>query len=85
MVSFWSLQCGSCATWGSVDSFDTAFMKVAPCAVVCGNIAGVYLIAVPWSDAYHSSRNPNLLEGVIHCNWLTSIQWCKCFAASVNL
>ena len=36
-------------------------------------------------DAYHSSRNPNLLEGVICCNWLTSIQWCKCFAAFVSL
>ena len=24
------------------------FMKVSPCAVVCGTIAGVYLIAVLW-------------------------------------
>ena len=47
-VSDWSLQCGSCATWGSVDCFDTVFTKVSPHAVVCGTIAGVYLIAVLW-------------------------------------
>ena len=79
------LQCGSCATWDSVNCFDTAFTKVSPHAMVCGTIAGAYLIAVPWLDTYHSSRNPNLLEGVIHCNWLTSIQWHKCFATFVSL
>ena len=55
------------------------------CTAVCGTIAGAYLIAVPWEDVYHSSRDPNLLKGVICCNWLTSIQWCKCFAAFVSL
>ena len=58
---------------------------VSPCMAVGGTIASTYLIAVPWQDAYHSSRNPNLLEGVVCCNWLTSIQWCKCFAAFVSL
>ena len=47
-MSCWSLQCGSFATRGSVDCFDTAFMKVSPCAVVCGTIVGAYLIAVLW-------------------------------------
>ena len=85
MLPGWNLQCGSCATWDSVDCFDTVFTEVSPCAVVCGTIAGAYLIAVLWEDAYHSHRNPNLLEGVICCNWLTSIQWHKCFAAFVSL
>ena len=76
---------GSCATWDSVSCFDTAFTEVSPHVAVCGTIASVYLIAVPWEDAYHSSRNPNLLEGVICCNWLTSIQWHECFAAFVSL
>ena len=71
--------------WDSVSCLDTAFMEVPLCAAVCGTIAGVYLIAVPQEDMYHSSRNPNLLEGVIHSNWLTSIQWFKCFAAFVSL
>ena len=39
---------GSCATWDSVDCFDTALTKVSPHVVVCGTIAGAYLIAVPW-------------------------------------
>ena len=84
-MSGWSLQCGGCATWDSVDCFDTAFMEVPPHAAVCGTVAGAYLIAVPWEDVYHSSRNPNLSEGVVHCNWLTSIQCCKCFAVFVSL
>ena len=84
-MSCQSLQCSSCATWDSVDCFDTVFTKVSLYEVVCGTIAGVYLIAIPWEDVYHSSRDPNLLEGVICCNWLTSIQWCKCFAAFVSL
>ena len=67
-MSSWSLQCGSCAIWDSVDHFDTAFMKVSLHVAVCGTIAGAYLIAVPWWDTYHSSRNPDLSEGVIHCN-----------------
>ena len=48
VVSSWSLWCGSCATWDSVNHFDTTFMKVSPCVVVCGTIAGVYLVAVLW-------------------------------------
>ena len=71
--------------WDSVSCLDTAFMEVSPCMAVCGTITGVYLIAVPWEGAHHSSRNPNLPEGVVCCNWLTSIQWCKCFAAFVSL
>ena len=47
-MSCQSLWCGSCATWDSVDHFDTAFMKVSLHALVCGTIAGAYLIAVPW-------------------------------------
>ena len=61
------------------------FTEVSPHAVVCGTIAGAYLIAVPWEDVYHSSRNPNLPKDVVSGNWLTSIQWCKCFAAFVSL
>ena len=80
-----SLQCGSGATLDSVNCFDTAFMEVSLHAAVCGTIAGVYKIAVLREDAYHSSRNLNLLKGVICCNWLTSIQGCKCFAAFVSL
>ena len=80
-----SLWCGSGATRDNVSCFDIVFTEVSPCMQVCSTIAGVYLIAAPWEDAYHSSRNPNLLKGVICCNWLTSIQWCKCFAAFVSL
>ena len=47
-MSSQSLWCVSCATWDSVDCFDTAFMKVSPYAVVIGTIAGANLIAVPW-------------------------------------
>ena len=39
---------GSCATWDSVSCFDTVFMEVSLCMVVCGTIAGAHLIAVPW-------------------------------------
>ena len=85
MVARQSLQCGSGAIWDSVSCFDTAFTEVSPHATVCGTIAGAYLIAVLWEDAYHSSRNPNLLKGVICCNWLTSIQGCKCFTAFISL
>ena len=84
-MSGWNLQCGSCATGDSVGCFDTAFTEVSPHMVVCGTIAGVYLIAVLWEDVYHSSKNPNTLEGVVHSNWLTSIQWCKCFAMFISL
>ena len=43
-------------------------MEVSLHVVVCGTIADVYYIAVPWEDAYHSSRNPNLFKGVVCCN-----------------
>ena len=43
-----TLQCGSCATWDSVNHFDTAFTKVSLQVAVCGTIAGAYFIAVPW-------------------------------------
>ena len=79
------LQCGRGATWDSADYFDTAVTEVPPCVVVCGTIAGAYLIAVPGMDTYHSGGNPNLSDGVVHCNWLTSIQWCKCLAAFISL
>ena len=48
VMSCWSLQCGSCATWDSVNCFDTSLMKVSLCVAVCGTIAGAYLIAVLW-------------------------------------
>ena len=83
--SWQSLWCGSGAIWDSVDCFDTVFMEMLPCTAVCGTIAGTYLIAVLWEDAYHSSRHPNLSGGVVHCNWLTSIQWHKCFAVFISL
>ena len=79
------LWCGSCATWDSVSCFDTVFTEVSLHAAVCGTIAGAYEIAVPWEDVYHSNRNPNLSEGVVCCNWFTSIQGHKCFAAFVSL
>ena len=49
-------------------------MKVLPHAAVDHTITGVHLVAVFWHDMYYSGRNPDLVEGVIHCNWLTSIQ-----------
>ena len=70
---------------GTVLAALTLFMEVSLHVAVCGTIAGVYLIAVLWEDAYHSSRNPNLSKDVIGCNWLTSIQWHKCFAMFVSL
>ena len=42
------LQCGSCATWDSIDCFDTVFVKMSLHTVVCGTIAGAYLIVVLW-------------------------------------
>ena len=80
-----SLQCGIGATWDSVGCLDTVFTEVPLHVAVCGTIAGAYKIAALWKDAYHSSRNPNPLKGVIGCNWLTNIQERKCFAAFVSL
>ena len=48
VVSSQSLQCGSGAIWDIVNCFDMAFMKVSPHVPICGTIAGVHLIAVPW-------------------------------------
>ena len=80
-----SLWCGWCDSWGSVSGFDTAFMKMLSCAVVDHAITGVHLVAVFWQDTYHSGRNPDLMEGVIHCNGLAGIQGCKRFASFVCL
>ena len=79
------LQCGRGATGDSVNHLDTAFMEVPPCVVVCGTNASAYLIAVPGINTHHSGKNPNLSEGVVHCNLLTSIQWCKYFALFISL
>ena len=49
------------------------------------DITGVYLVAVFWQDMYHSDRNPDLMEGVIHHNGQASIQGCKRFASFVCL
>ena len=43
-------------------------------------ITGVHLVTVFWQDTYHSGRDPDLMEGVRHCNRLASIQGCKGFA-----
>ena len=34
---------------------------------------------------YHCSSHPNLAKGIIHGNWLTSIQGCKRFAVLIHL
>ena len=71
--------------WGSVSGLDTTFMKVSSCPVVDHTITGVHFAAVFWQDMYHSGRNPDFAKGVIHCNWLASIQGCKRFASFVCL
>ena len=48
-------------------------MKVSSCVVVDHATTGVDLVAVFWQDAYHSGRDPDLMEGVIHCNGLAGI------------
>ena len=80
-----SLQCGWCDIWGSVSRFDTALTKVSSHVAVDHAITGVHLVAVFWQDTYHSGRDPNLVEGVIHCNRLSGIQGCKRFASFVCL
>ena len=72
-----SLQCGWCDSWGSVCGLDTAFMKVSSCTAVDHAITGAHLVAVFWQDAYHSGGDPELMEGVLHCNRLAGIQGCK--------
>ena len=61
------------------------FTKVSSHVAVDHAIAGAHLIAVFWQDMYHSGRDPDLMEGVIHCNGLVSIQGCKGFASFVCL
>ena len=80
-----SLWCGWCDIWGSVSGLNTAFTKVSSRAVVDHAITGVYLVAVFWQDMYHSSRDPELMEGVVHHNGLAGIQGCKRFALFVCL
>ena len=80
-----SLWYGCCDVWGSVSRFDTAFTKVSSRAMVDHIITGVHLIAVLQQDASHSGRDPDLTEGVIHCNRLASMQGCKRFASFVCL
>ena len=48
-------------------------------------ITGVHLVAVFQQDMYHSGRDPDLMEGVVHCNGLAGIQGCKRFASFVRL
>ena len=60
-------------------------MKVLSHAEVDPTITGAHLVAVFWHDTHHSGRNPDLVEGVIHHNWLASIQGCKRSAAFVCL
>ena len=48
-------------------------------------ITGAHLAAVFWQDVYHSGRNPDLAEGIVHCNGLAGIQGCKRFAPIVCL
>ena len=68
-------------SWGSVTGFNTAFTKVLSHTMVDHAITGVHLVAVFQQDTYHSGRDPELMEGVIHCNSLASIQGCKRFAS----
>ena len=60
-------------------------MKVSSHAAVDHAITGAHLVAVFWQDMYHSGRDPDLVEGVVHCNRLASIQGCKRFASFVCL
>ena len=80
-----SLQCGWCDIWGSVSGLDTAFTKVPSCAAVDHAITGVHLVAVFQQDTYHSGRDPDLMEGVIHQNGLAGIKGSKGFAVFVCL
>ena len=48
-------------------------------------ITGAHLAAVFWQDIYHSGRDPDFMEGVVHCNGLAGIQRCKRFALFVCL
>ena len=70
----------------SVGGLDTAFTKVSSHAAVDHAITGVHLVAVFQQDMHTSSgRDPDLMEDVVHCNGLASIQGCKGFALFVSL
>ena len=60
-------------------------MEVLFCVAVDHIITGTHLVAVFWQDTYHSGREPDLMEGVIHHNRLAGIQGCKRFALFVCL
>ena len=60
-------------------------MKVSSHAVVDHAITGAHLVAVFQQDVYHSGRDPDLAEVVIHCNGLAGMQGCKVFASFVSL
>ena len=60
-------------------------MEVSSHAMVDHTITGAHLVAVFQQDTYHSDRDPDLMEGVIHHNRLASIQGCKGFASFVCL
>ena len=79
------LQCGWCYIGGSVSGIGTTFTEVSSHAAVDHTITGVHLVAVFQQDAYLSGRDPDLMECVIHCNGLASIQGCKRFASFVCL
>ena len=85
MRSARSLWCGYCDSSGSVSGFDTAFTKVLSHAMVDHAITYAHLVAVFQQGTYHSGRDPELMEGVIHHNRLASIQGCKRFALFVCL
>ena len=60
-------------------------MEVSFHVAVGHTITGAYLVAVFWQDTYHSGRDPDLMEGVVHHNGLGGIQGCKGFASFVCL
>ena len=68
-----------------VQQAEAAFMEVSSYAVVDHVITGAHLVAVFWQDMYHSGRDPDLTEGVVHCTGLASMQGCKRFASFVCL
>ena len=61
------------------------FTEVLSHVVVDHAITGVHMVAVFWQDMYHSVRDPDLMEGVVHHNGLAGIQGCKRFALFVCL
>ena len=80
-----SLWCGWCDIWGGVSGLDTTFMEVLPCVAVDHTITDAHLLVVFQQDMYHSGRDPDFTEGVIHCNRLASTQGCKGLASFIYL